>query len=131
MNVYVDTSAFLAILDHQDMHHVAAQAKFQEMAHINAALTCTNYVLVESLALIQRRLGMQIIQHFHQKMLPIVKIFWVEEQLHQIALINFLASNRRKLSFVDCVSFAAMRQLNIDRYFAFDEHFIKQGFVSV
>jgi len=42
-----------------------------------------------------------------------------------------LAANRRQLSLVDCVSFAAMRESGIEHYFAFDEHFDEQGFTMV
>lgn len=42
-----------------------------------------------------------------------------------------LTANRRNLSLVDCVSFAAMRKLNIQYYFAFDKHFEEQGLTSV
>ncbi len=41
-----------------------------------------------------------------------------------------LAANRRQLSLVDCVSFAAMRELGIEHYFAFDQHFDEQGFTK-
>ena len=38
---------------------------------------------------------------------------------------------RRKLSFVDCVSFMAMRHYKVEKVFGFDRHFVEQGFEIV
>ena len=59
------------------------------------------------------------------------KVQWVDEALHNIGMDFMLTANRRKLSLVDCVSFAVMRELNIQHYFAFDGHFEEQGLTSV
>ncbi len=45
MNVLVDTSALLAVLDADDAHHGAAQEVWQELLNRDALLLCTNYVL--------------------------------------------------------------------------------------
>lgn len=37
-------------------------------------------------------------------------------------------ANRRQLSLVDYVSFAAMRQFGVNDAFAFDKHFTEPGF---
>ncbi len=39
-----------------------------------------------------------------------------------------MAANRRKLSPVDCVSFAVMRERRIREAFAFDQHVRGEGF---
>ncbi len=38
---------------------------------------------------------------------------------------------RRRLSWVDCVSFVMMRRLRLEACFAFDRHFAGQGFALV
>jgi predicted nucleic acid-binding protein len=44
------------------------------------------------------------------------------------AISALLAAGRRKLSLVDCTSFEIMRSLGIKTVFAFDSHFVEQGF---
>jgi uncharacterized protein len=39
-----------------------------------------------------------------------------------------LTAGRRRLSLVDCVSFAVMRARQIDEYLGLDPHFDEQGF---
>ena len=40
----------------------------------------------------------------------------------------WLGFGRRKLSFIDCVSFVAMRHYKVEKVFGFDKHFVEQGF---
>lgn len=42
-----------------------------------------------------------------------------------------LTASRRRLSLVDCTSFEAMRHKKITKAFAFDQHFVEQGFEIV
>ncbi len=55
------------------------------------------------------------------------EVIWVDEALHQSALMRY-ESNRRRVSFVDCVSFVVMEQESIERAFCFDEDFQLEGF---
>jgi uncharacterized protein len=48
--------------------------------------------------------------------------------LHALAFATFLAANRRQLSLVYCASFTAMSSLKIEAAFAFEDHFVEQGF---
>ena len=132
MKVFVDTSAFLALLDRSETMHPQAGATWLHLlTQEDASLFCTNYVLLESAALIQRRLGMRVVKTFHTDVTPILHLIWVDEELHRAAVMALLTANRRQLSLVDCVSFATMRQLSIEHYFGFDVHFAEQGFTAV
>ncbi len=91
-------------------------------------LISTSYVLVETFALVQSRLGMEAVRCFDEDILPVVKVHWVSESDHRASVSAFLTAGRRQLSLVDCVSFTVMRQLQIRRAFAFDSDFVDQGF---
>ena len=132
MRVFVDTSAFLSILDRDDTHHEQASAIWLKLLdQENTMLYCTNYVLLESTALIQRRLGLSVLKSFQANAVPVLTVKWVDQTLHEAGMIAVLAANRRQLSLVDCVSFATMRELGIEHYFAFDQHFDEQGFTKI
>ncbi|MGQ9879500.1 MAG: type II toxin-antitoxin system VapC family toxin [Armatimonadota bacterium] len=91
-------------------------------------LVCSNYILVETLALAQRRMGLSAVHALVNDVLPVFQVVWVQEPDHQAGLRILLASGQRKLSLVDCVSFAILRRLGIGRVFCFDEDFAEQGF---
>ena len=128
MSVFVDTSAFLALLDRDDEHHEAAQDTLEELASRDENLVTNNYVLLETFALTQHRLGLKAARTFQENFFPLLDIEWVDEQSHMTGVTGVLTAARRKLSLVDCVSFDIMRRLGIREAFTFDKHFKEQGF---
>jgi predicted nucleic acid-binding protein len=131
MNVFVDTSALYAVLDADDDNHSAASAEWQRLLLDSSRLVTTNYVLVEATALMQHRLGIEAVRLFEQDVCPVLGLEWIDEPRHAVGMASVLAAGRRKLSLVDCVSFAAMRDLGLRDVFAFDEHFAEQGFTCL
>ena len=128
MIAFVDTSAFYAVLDRDDKNHRAAGAAWEHLLRNNAVLLTTNYVLVETNSLLQNRLGMDSLRVFQEQIAPPVSVEWISRAQHEAAVLAVLTAGRRKLSLVDCVSFAVMREAGIRNAFAFDSHFVEQGF---
>ncbi|MBI3182297.1 MAG: PIN domain-containing protein [Myxococcales bacterium] len=128
MKVFVDTSALYAILDRDDANHPSAKGALEDLLDADAVLMTSNYVLVETFALVQRRLGVEALRVFAESLLPSLDVHWVSIAEHGGALSSVLTANRRELSFVDCVSFQLMRDLALRTAFAFDDHFAEQGF---
>ena len=58
MRLFVDTSGLLAVLDRDDQYNGAANKAWQEILSSPEDLISTNYVLVETFALVQHRLGL-------------------------------------------------------------------------
>lgn len=128
MTVFVDTSAFLAVLDADDAHHAQARPIWEDLVNQEVTLVCTNYILLETFALAQNRLGLDAARVFQNDILPIVSIEWIDQASHQAGVSALLTANRRRLSLVDCTSFETMRRLNVNRAFTLDQHFAEQGF---
>lgn len=128
MTTFVDTSALYAVLDRDDERHEAARKTWTRILSEDAPLLTSNYVLVESFALIQSRLGMEALRTFSDAVLPVIRLHWVSEEDHRTGAQAVLAADRRGLSLVDCVSFHVMRRLRVREVFAFDRHFGEQGF---
>ncbi len=131
MALFIDTSAVLAVLDPEEEHHHAACGAWAALQERNEALFSSNYVLVETVALLQRRVGLLAVRALQAEMAPLFHVHWVDEALHERALAALLAANRRRLSLVDWVSFEVMRRLGLDTAFAFDADFTDQGFRCV
>lgn len=131
MTIFLDTSALLALLDEDDIHHSQADGAWRQILGSDESLVSTNYIVVETLALAQRRLGMDAVLALERDLLPLVDLEWIDEVTHHSALRTFLTALRRQLSFVDCSSFEVMRKRRLSRAFAFDRHFSEQGFELV
>ena len=129
--IFVDTSAFLAILQGDDRHHQRADSCLRNLREEGQTLRTNNYVIVESMALIQKRLGLEKARDFQEKVVPLLEIEWIDEDQHNSATEMVFRSNQRRLSLVDCSSFQTMKRLGIDIVFTFDKHFREQGFTVI
>lgn len=129
--IFVDTSALYAALNPDDQHHRRAVEMWTALlGGPNIPLT-SNYILLETIALLGRRIGPAAVRDFQTAFTPALRVMWVGEALHQRAVAALLTAGQRDLSLVDCVSFEIMRQLGLDAAFAFDQHFVQQGFQSI
>ncbi len=70
MRVFIDTSAFYALLDRTDEHHLKAGREWNRILDVNYTLVTSNYILVETLALVQGRLGMEAVRRFQEDIFP-------------------------------------------------------------
>lgn len=129
MSVFIDTSGFIAVLDKDNARHTEAAKTWMDILTSEEDLVTTNYVLVETCALVQNRLGMTAIKMFQEDVVPVLRIEWIDKDVHHAAMAIMLAAGRKKLSLVDCVSFETMRLLGVTTAFTLDKHFKEQGFM--
>ncbi len=126
--IFLDTSAIYALADVADPNHGRAVALFQQALETQEDLLTHNYVLVESAALIQNRLGFSSAQRFLHDSQSFT-VYWMTEQDHSEVVSLLEQRNRRGLSLVDCASFVVMRRYGASRALAFDSDFEQEGFV--
>lgn len=129
--IFVDTAAFCALLDARDPNHPRARETFESLAANDEPLLSHEYVVVETMALVQRRLGLGPLRSLVDGLLPLIVIDWVDQALHAEAREALLASGRRGISLVDWTSFLVMRRHGVEQVFTFDPDFLAQGFSVV
>lgn len=64
--IFVDTSAFYAVLDRDDTAHPRARSVWNRLLSEGTTIFTSNYALVECVALLQARLGFTAIRSFHE-----------------------------------------------------------------
>jgi uncharacterized protein len=128
MTVFVDTSALYAVLDRDDANHTAAAGVWRRLVNDGAGLLTHNYILVESSALVQRRLGPAALRVLHEDLVPLFRVEWIDEGRQRRAVDMVLAAGRKKLTLVDCASFVVMREAGVGEAFCFGGHFGEFGF---
>ena len=125
---FVDTSALLAMLDASDERHPVVDRTWNDLLDTDEPLITTSYVIVEVVALAQKRLGMNAVRTLDADILPILRIVWINADIHRAAMSAVLSAARRHLSLVDCASFEVMRRRGIRTAFALDRDFADQAF---
>ncbi len=101
---------------------------FDRVAAAEYPLTTTSYVLVETYALVTRRLGLKAARAVREKIAPLLDVVWVAESLHERGLDRFIQRGSRSFSLVDAVSFEFLSDHPADAVFAFDRDFEHEGF---
>lgn len=125
--IFVDTSALYALTDRGDPLHGQAVRLFQGLLQGGEALLTHNYVLVEAMALIQGRIGLRQAVALAGEARAF-EVEWVDGRLHAEAVRLLSRAGNRQLRLVDQVSFLVMKRRGVERAFAFDTDFIRQGF---
>ena len=128
MICFVDTSALLAVMDRDDAVHAEAKQTWDMLTARRATLVTTNYVLLETIAILQSRIGVRAVRKFNDDIFPVLTVDWISSDQHTAGMSALLAADRRNLSLVDCVSIETMRWRGLREAFAFDKHFGEQGF---
>lgn len=129
--IFVDTSALYPCLLPKDKEHRRALRSFEHLQASAAPLLTTSFVLAELCGLLGRRIGLAAIKTFRSDIAPLLDVVWVDEPLHEAGMDLLLERDLRHLSLVDAVSFVAMRRRGIERAFAFDSDFEREGFSLV
>lgn len=129
--VFVDTSALYALLDADDFGHMVVKMAWTEFLQSDTLLVTSNYILVETCALLQNRIGSEAVRVFQEDIVPLLDVRWVDKAMHKAAIGALLVTVRTKLSLVDCVSFEVMRMDGIRTAFTLDRHFREQGFETI
>lgn len=128
MSVFVDTSGLYALLVETEEDHRAVVRSFEQLLRKGRSLFTTNYVVVESAALLQHRFGLAPVRDLVDRLLPVVTVRWVTETLHRRGFARLVARDRRQLSLVDCVSFEFMEEEGMQQALALDRDFEDEGF---
>lgn len=128
MSVFVDTSGLYALLVRTEERHAEVVGAFRKVLEEGRTLWTTSYVIVETIALLQHRLGLAPVRDFVEHLVPVLSIEWVSEALHRKGIERLLREDRRRLSLVDCVGLEFMRSQGLRDVLALDPQFAEAGY---
>ena len=128
MSLFVDTSAFYALLVKSEADHSAVRRAFAQAAESGRRMVTTSYVVVESSALLQHRIGLAPVRDLTDRVLPLVETVYVDERRHQRGVDRLFRMDRRNVSLVDAVSFETMEDEGISEVLGLDPDFEAEGF---
>jgi len=124
--VVIDTAAFFALVSSEDEFHDLAAMAYRDMVDEERRLLTTSYVLVETQALIHRRLGFDVLKTLVESIAGIVDVVWVSASAHDQAWPSFEDRRGVGLSLVDWTVALAARQSGAS-VFSFDSGFSEEG----
>lgn len=127
MIVFVDASAWIALVNRRDNSHRAATALLETLRQQRARLLTTTWVTYEALSLIKARIGPVAARTLWDRLAnpAYVQLIAVDPTIEQAALHLFLDYDDKTWGVVDCASLVVMEQTSCSKAFAFDTHFME------
>lgn len=128
--VFVDTSALVALFDENDTRHKEAMQRLERIRSRRIGMVISDFVFGESITTTLARAGHRIAVTVGEYILnsAIVDFVWLDERIKRKAWEYFKKHDDKRFSFTDCTSFVLMKEINVKKYFAFDEDFKRAGF---
>lgn len=128
-DILLDTSAIFALINPDDPNHPKAVATHQSLIARQVHVIFPNFLLAESHAIINKRLGPHRARAFLNAALQdfIIERVTVEDEWAAHAILQNV-SRQKALSYFDAVAVALAGRLGIQEVFTFDRHFKLMGF---
>jgi len=128
MSAFADTSGLYALMVKSEERHEEVARSFADLLRKRRVLSTTSYVIVETTALLQHRIGLEVVHDFEEQIVPFLAIEWVAQALHRRGVEMLFREDRRQLSLVDCVSLEFMKSSRLRDVLGLDPHFQEAGF---
>jgi uncharacterized protein len=132
-NIFVDTSAWVAVVNSRDQYHLAAREFYQHNFNRYARLITSNLVVAETYILLRLDCGSAIALQWWDMISDSIRI----ETVYADAAITSEAFNLlrqysdQSISLTDAISFIIMEERQIKEAFTFDSHFSTAGFIKL
>ncbi len=125
--VLMDTSAFFALCSSTDLFHDRARMAYERLVDREQELWTTSYTLVETVALLHRRLGFAVVSVFSEWATRAnLQVLYIDRQVHAATWERYTVEEGRGLSFVDWTTVVVSREMDAP-VFTFDQGFANQG----
>lgn len=131
-DLFVDSSAFIALYNNTDVLHDKAIFHSQKIAQKNANLLTSTNVLMETATVLSMRISHQRALEFLRDVRNgSIEIIHPTVDLIVDAEEIFISQSSKNVSYSDCICFAIMRERGTKNAFSFDKDFERNGFELV
>lgn len=129
-SVFVDTSAWYALIDRRDTAHAPTSGLVSRLVADGVRLVSTDYVLDESYTLARARSGSEAAFALVDMIeaTSALDLEWIGSERFDRAVALFRKYGDQAFSFTDCTSFAVMRERGLTDVITRDQHFRIAGF---
>lgn len=131
--VFIDSSAWIALLHSADSLHKQTVGIYDKLVADSRDFVTTSFVLVEVASALsaqpRRHLAIELEQRL--RFSTICEIIWIDRDLYEHSWSLYRERLDKNWSLVDCSSFVVMRNKHIDEALTADHHFEQAGFAKL
>ncbi len=130
--IFVDTGAWIALLNPNDQYHREAVAVYRHVQQQKTRFLTTDYVIDETVTRLRYDTNHLLSVMFLDRIELLVEtdvltLVEIDNRIFQEAITLFRQYDSTRLSFTDCTSFVVCQENDILEAFAFDQHFLMMG----
>lgn len=132
-DVFVDTSAWVALADKDDSHHKDAASSYPSILKNHKTLVTSNLIMAETYIILLKELRHKAAIEFLErvKASPRILKIYSNENIETEAEGILAKYMDQDFSYTDAVSFVIMKNQKIRKAFCFDKHFVTAGFTNI
>ena len=132
-DIFVDTSAWVALADKDDSHHRDAASSYPSIFKNHRSLVTSNLIIAETYILLLKELRHKAAIEFLEriKASPRILRIYSNENVETEAEGILAKFEDQDFSYTDAVSFVMMKRQKIRKAFCFDKHFVTAGFTNI
>lgn len=125
MTCFIDSSAWVAIIDARDPNHGKAREFFEYLLERDAKLVTNNYVIDQTLEELKQRfnidLAMKFMKIIEESIITInLRMDWISRRIRRAAINNFLRSTNSELTLFHFYVKETVKRKKVDILFSFD-----------
>lgn len=129
MKIFIDTSAFVALLVGKETDHKIVANKYHDYREARVIFFTSDYVLDELFTRLLYFKQVDLKKYIEKLKESILKgevaVLRINEALFERALMVFLKYSDHKISFTDATSYVLYKDFNLDEVFTLDRDFKK------
>jgi len=132
-DIFVDTSAWVALADKDDSHHKDAASSYPSILKNHKTLVTSNLIIAETYIILLKELRHKAAIEFLErvKASPRILKIYSNENIETEAEGILAKYMDQDFSYTDAVSFVIMKSQKIRKAFCFDKHFVTVGFTNI
>ena len=132
-DIFVDTSAWVALADKDDSLHRDAASSYPSIFKNHKNLVTSNLIVAETYIILLKELRHKAAIEFLEriKASPRILKFYSNENIETEAEGILEKYIDQDFSYTDAVSFVIMKRQKIRKVFCFDKHFVTAGFTNI
>jgi predicted nucleic acid-binding protein len=132
-DIFVDTSAWVALADKDDSLHRDAASSYPSIFKNYKTLVTSNLVIAETYIVLLKELRHKAAIEFLERIKASPRILKIcsNENIETEAEGILEKYIDQDFSYTDAVSFTMMKKHKIKKAFCFDKHFVTAGFINI
>lgn len=130
--IFIDTSAYIALVRSADDNHDRALEMAKDISQFPIQAYTTNFILAETHAFLLSRLGyapaLKFINEIENSSTDLIRVSAQDEDIGKKIIRQY---KDKEFAYTDATSFAVMERLGIHAAFTFDHHFKQYGLLML